>query len=326
MDKVSIIVPVYNAEEYLNRCVGSLLIQSYKNIEIILVDDYSTDSSLDLCKNFEKNDNRIRVFKSERFGVSAARNTGIIMASGKYICFLDSDDEYEKEFVKTMVSTIEKENFDIVVCGYKQICETNIVEKKYQFNSVDSIDYLNAYCCEDSFEHVANYPWNKLYVTSKIKENKVMFDESVSVAEDAIFNMEYLKYVNKVKVISDTLVKHYIVANSLVTQKVDEKKQEYTILKINDLFFENYRIRNKIEEFSNVVGRFLLYSYLRLGNIYSGKQLKDFIKRNQNKQNRRIIRKASCLNVNYKIFKILFTMKMNEILFLYCEAKQRRNR
>lgn len=108
MDKVSIIVPVYNAEEYLNRCVGSLLIQSYKNIEIILVDDYSTDSSLDLCKNFEKNDNRIRVFKSERFGVSAARNTGIKMASGKYICFLDSDDEYEKEFVKTMVSTIEK--------------------------------------------------------------------------------------------------------------------------------------------------------------------------------------------------------------------------
>ena len=112
--KLSIIVPVYNTEKYLAECIESLINQTLINNEIILVDDYSTDSSLDLCKNFEKNDNRIRVFKSERFGVSAARNTGIKMASGKYICFLDSDDEYEKEFVKTMVSTIEKKNVDMV--------------------------------------------------------------------------------------------------------------------------------------------------------------------------------------------------------------------
>lgn len=326
MEKVSIVVPVYNAEKYLDRSVGSLLVQSYENIEIILIDDDSIDSSLDLCKKFEKNDNRVKVYKSERFGVSAARNTGIKQASGKYLCFLDSDDEYEKDFVKNMVSTIEMCGVDLVVCGYKEICDSSTMIKNYNLDSSDVIEYLNAYCCKDSFEHVANYPWNKLYITATIKENNVMFDEKITVSEDAIFNMEYLTKVNKVKVISDALVKHYIIVNSLVTTKINKNIQEYTIMKNYCLFEKNYELRKAEEKFADIIGRFLLYCYLRLGNIYSGKESKEFIKRIQNKHNRKIIKKASCLNMNYKIFKILFSLKMNILLWIYCEIKQRRNK
>ena len=103
MFKVSVIVPVYNSEKYIDRCVKSLINQTYRELQIILVDDFSTDKTKEICLKYSQLDSRISIIDSEREGVSAARNTGIRCSEGKYICFLDSDDEYELNFVENMI-------------------------------------------------------------------------------------------------------------------------------------------------------------------------------------------------------------------------------
>ena len=98
-DLVSIIVPVFNVEKYLSRCINSLVAQDYKQLEIILVNDGSTDSSMTICKEYEKKDNRIKIINQQNQGLSMARNAGLKLAHGKYICFVDSDDWVEKDYV-----------------------------------------------------------------------------------------------------------------------------------------------------------------------------------------------------------------------------------
>lgn len=114
---ISIIVPVYNAEKYLNRCISSLLNQTYYNLEIILVNDGSTDNSKKICKNAAKNDSRIKLINSVNEGVSLARNKGLKEANGDYISFVDSDDYVEPDYVEKMLLTLKSKKVDIVYCS-----------------------------------------------------------------------------------------------------------------------------------------------------------------------------------------------------------------
>ena len=115
---VSIIVPIYNVEKYLDRCIQSILNQSYENLEIILVDDGSPDRSSEICDEYRKSDQRIKVVHKENGGLSDARNAGLILAKGKYIIFLDSDDYIEHTMVEDAVTVLEKNDSDIVIWGY----------------------------------------------------------------------------------------------------------------------------------------------------------------------------------------------------------------
>lgn len=323
MKKVSVIVPVYNAIEYLDRSINSITNQTYKNLEIILINDHSADDSKKICEEYARKDNRIVVLDTVGKGVSATRNTGIISANGEYLCFLDSDDEYENEFVEKMVSCIENYNTELVVCGYKKVHNNQIEEVKDSIASTEIVDYLNAYSKQHGFEHLANYPWNKLYITEVIKKNEIFFDEKISVSEDAVFNMEYIKYINQVQVISDTLVKHYIVENSLVSKKVDKEIQKYTILKIYNEYKNNYLIRNIVDENDGILGQYLLYSFLRLCEIYDFKELKSIVREMQSKEFRKIAVKGQCININYKIFKTLYCLKFNWMLRVFSIIKRR---
>ena len=114
---ISIIVPVYNAEKYLNRCISSLLNQTYYNLEIILVNDGSTDNSKKICENAAKNDSRIKLINSVNEGVSLARNKGLKEANGDYISFVDSDDYVEPDYVEKMLLTLKSKKVDIVYCS-----------------------------------------------------------------------------------------------------------------------------------------------------------------------------------------------------------------
>ncbi len=116
--KISIVVPIYNAEKYLDRCIQSILNQSYKDLEIILIDDGSTDSSNKICNNYQKRDNRIKFISQKNEGVSAARNRGISEATGEFIGFVDSDDYIQPNMYETLYGLINKYNCDISICGY----------------------------------------------------------------------------------------------------------------------------------------------------------------------------------------------------------------
>ena len=119
--KISIIIPIYNVENYLEKCIESALNQTYKNLEIILVNDGSKDKSLDICRKYEFIDNRIILIDKPNAGVWLARYDGIKKATGSYISFMDSDDYIEKDYIEKLYSKAQENDYDIVVCGFKRI-------------------------------------------------------------------------------------------------------------------------------------------------------------------------------------------------------------
>ena len=118
LPEVSIIVPVFNTEKYISRCIDSILTQTFTNFECILIDDGSTDKSWNICKHYSQSDKRVVLVHQENSGVSATRNKGIEMARGKYVCFVDSDDYIDKNMYEELVSAINRSNTDVVCCGY----------------------------------------------------------------------------------------------------------------------------------------------------------------------------------------------------------------
>ena len=124
MEKVSVILPIYNVEKYLKNCIESLTNQTYENLEIILVDDGSTDNSGKICDEIAKSDERVMVIHKQNGGLAAARNTGYLETTGKYLMYVDSDDIVKKDVVENCVEAIEKENSDVVIFGYEKVDET----------------------------------------------------------------------------------------------------------------------------------------------------------------------------------------------------------
>ncbi len=194
---VSVIVPVYQAEKYLKYCVESLEKQTYQNIEIILIDDGSTDKSGNLCDQYAKNNSKIQVIHKKNSGVSAARNSGIQASKGKYILFVDSDDYVESDYIFNMVAAKEKYLiYDNIWCniqtvsGYKyENCKPNyLYEKDYSVYKKNNIMTLHQMWVDAS-------PCNKLYNVQIIKENNILFDENLSLGEDWMFNLKYLDCV-----------------------------------------------------------------------------------------------------------------------------------
>lgn len=200
--KISVIVPVYNKSDTLKHCIDSILNQDYQNLELILVDDGSSDNSFDICSKYAEKDNRVKVFKKENGGVSSARNFGLKIASGEFIQFVDADDFLEKDMCSKMLYAINLGHFDVVVCSYKKYDGDKIknkisldfeCENVFQFKDKFSFLFENA---------LFNPPWNKLYKREKINS---LFDENISLGEDLLFNLEYFKTCEKVKIIKTCL-------------------------------------------------------------------------------------------------------------------------
>ncbi len=205
-EMISVIIPTYNCERRIRQCVASIQNQSYQNLEIIIVNDGSTDSTGEICDNFKKKDLRIQVIHQDNKGVSAARNIGISHASGHYIQFVDSDDIAEKDLCEKLIKRQRETGADLVICGY------NLIEE----NKSSSIEATNLNCeiMQEFANEFAYYlerflihsPWNKLYLKGLIKEK---FDEKYSLGEDLLFNIAYLKECNKVAAIRDPLYNYY---------------------------------------------------------------------------------------------------------------------
>lgn len=189
--KVSIIVPVYNVEAYLRPCIESLIGQTYKNIELLLIDDGSTDGSGTICDEYAAQDPRIRIWHKENGGVSSARNAGIDMASGEYLIFVDSDDWVLPELIS---SYMKRASSDVVVLS-NHTADKEQLRKNVQRELGDKADIYERtgfmrFFCDD---HV-NSPVDKLYCTEIIRKYKIRFVEGKSLGEDLLFNLDYLRY------------------------------------------------------------------------------------------------------------------------------------
>lgn len=212
---VSIILPIYNVEKYLDRCIQSILNQSYENLEIILVDDGSPDRSSEICDEYRKSDQRIKVVHKENGGLSDARNAGLILAKGKYIIFLDSDDYIEHTMVEDAVTVLEKNNSDIVIWGYYADFvdeDENLISSKI-INPCISGDFLKSDFYEVTITNeligILGYAWNKMYKKSLLLKNNFKFTKGLSLVEDIVFNGPVLTSAERISFIEKPYV-HYM--------------------------------------------------------------------------------------------------------------------
>lgn len=198
MDLVSIIIPIYKVENYLEECLDSIILQSYKEWECILVDDGSPDRSASICAEYVNKDSRFKLIQQINSGASVARNTGILNARGKWIVFIDSDDIVKSDYIFSMVSTAQKLNVDFVIGGLEYWhTDTDEREKKcYVSHSYSGEELINAYI-EDGIQYNGG-PVSKLYKTCIIKEHCIQFNPKMHYAEDCNFMMSYVNHINSI--------------------------------------------------------------------------------------------------------------------------------
>lgn len=212
MKLVSIIVPIYNAQKYLDECIESIVNQTYKNIEIILVNDGSTDNSIEICKEYSIKDSRIIVIDKINTGVSDSRNIGIKRSSGEYICFVDSDDFLDSKFVEVMVNAISQDYIDMAYCNYMYYYSGKFIQKKPRLTSKTyDIEELKSRIIDDGTMSgiLFGSVWCGIYKKEIIEKYNIKFYEHIKHNEDGVFNIEYCLNANKINVLSDKSLYFY---------------------------------------------------------------------------------------------------------------------
>lgn len=189
--KISIIVPVFNLEIYIKKCIQSILTQSFQDFEVIIIDDGSKDRSLSICNQLAKGDDRITVISQNNRGVSSARNRGLEVAVGKYVVFVDGDDYLEENFLFEMYRAIEYHSVDIALCGWYFVHKND----KKKAKVIKPVSLMNreklftGVFCRGGFE---GYLWNKIFVLDTIKKNYITFNENIKIQEDLLFLCRYI--------------------------------------------------------------------------------------------------------------------------------------
>lgn len=193
---VTVIVPVHNAEKTLNDCIESILNQTYKEIEIIIIDDGSTDNSLEICKIIANSSNIINLIHEENAGVSCARNMGLESAHGDFIVFVDSDDTIMPDYVESLICKVHEYNCDIVIEGFLANSKGHVRKNSLSFEGIIKITELKHHLKEMIDKKFFLSVWGKLYRKHIIDNYHIQFDKEISIGEDMLFNCTYFKYVN----------------------------------------------------------------------------------------------------------------------------------
>lgn len=235
--KLSIIVPIYNVEYYLENCINSILNQTFKEFELILVNDGSPDNSIEICNKYKKKDDRIKVIDKENGGVSSARNAGIDIALGEYIAFVDPDDDIEINMYEELMNRAIKSNVDIVICSLNYINlidknvrqqivwsnNENIIEKKEINNKImyDILNFREGYGIYTSV--------NKVYKRELFYNNDIRFEVNRNHGEDARLNLILLTKVNSIYFTNKPLYNYYIRKRESLTTVVRDNMYKYIL-------------------------------------------------------------------------------------------------
>ena len=291
MIDVSVIIPVYNTEKYISACLESILRQIEVSIEIIIIDDGSTDSSANICDNYAQKYDNIKTLHIKNSGPATAKNEGIKLAQGKYIALTDSDDRMEPSMLYKMVNAGTKHNADIICCNYKQIDENgkishlNYTNKQYVLNHEEGLIHFF------SKDKIYSQCWTKLYKRQLLSSNKIMNDPGLRTDEDFIFNIRAFVHAQTTVIVDEPLYEYTHRENSLAHSYFKKNLNLYIDNRIKRVHFTQDAVKNEseiVKEWS--VAHIIMYLNELLGkvanfpNYYTDKRIKDifeFIRKNK---------------------------------------------
>lgn len=225
---ISVIIPVYNVAEYIGKCIESVVKQTYSNIEIILVDDGSSDSSGCICDEYVKKDNRIRVYHKKNEGVSSARNLGIEVSNGDLIAFIDSDDYVGDNYLRNLYDDLMNSDADLVVGGEIICIENRFKSFGFEKETIDNQHYSRLFAVHKLHKHCS--PWGKIFKKKIIQSNFLRFDTDVHLGEDIIFVFQYLVHCKSV-MISNSSEYYYLQRDGSLTKRLNSFNSEREGLK-----------------------------------------------------------------------------------------------
>lgn len=258
---VSIIVPVYNAEETLRRCVDSILSQEYRDFELLLVDDGSTDSSGDILDGYAQADSRVRVTHKQNTGVSGTRNVGLDQATGEYIQFLDSDDWITPDATKLLVRSAREHDCDMVIADFYRVVGDRVAHKgDIEDAGVLTREEYAACMMESPADYYYGVLWNKLYRRSIICDHGIRMDTQVSWCEDFMFNLEYIYYASSFFALQVPIYYYLKRKGSLVNSKISLSRTVSMKLTMFEYYNQFYKSVLDEDEYQRI--RHKLYGFL----------------------------------------------------------------
>ncbi len=336
-DLISIIVPIYNVEKYLNKCIESIVNQTYENIEIILIDDGSNDNSGIICDEYAKKDNRIIVVHKENGGVSSARNKGLKIAKGEWISFVDADDWIEQTFCQTLLNKVTQEQADIALCGYNRITDNRIekINANNQEVFLDSNEYL-----VKSLNPQTGFGFCHMKLIKKEVLKSISFNERIEVGEDALFNIQLSTYIKKAVFLKQPLY-NYRINNQSVVKRYDENYankylksmkiiEEYIWQEYNEENEENIEIKQNYYNFVAYHIMLIIVNYCyHPDNKMCNAQRKNMLKEVINNDLFIIgLKKSNYNNISLTRKITLYTLKhkLYWLTAIICKIRQKQNR
>lgn len=278
---ISVVVPIYNKEKYLKKCIESILTQTYKDIELILVDDGSKDDSLKICKEYET-DKRVKIISKKNGGVSAARNIGVENASGDKIVFIDADDYVDKDYINNLA----KYDDDLVVCGYLSDNNSSISKEGSYNELLISKIAINKNILNKKYIKLLVTPYLKLFKKNIIDNNAIRFNEKMSFGEDACFVFNYINSCESVRFIGYCGYYNVIIEGTLSRKYINNIEEQLELLndEINKIdgpkdmkdywVFRNYKLvlfNEKNSNYKTFKNKLKLYQKLNINNKFFSK-------------------------------------------------------
>ena len=264
-DMISVIIPAYNVEEYIDKCLLSVLSQTYNNLEVIVINDGSTDDTAAIVKRYVT-DPRLKLIDQQNAGVSAARNAGIAEASGKLLAFVDSDDYLETLMYERLHAELIGTGADMAVCNYNLIYD-NRVDRQYSrvFRGLADVseDVYSYFCKYCACPKPNNYIWTRLYITDIVKESGVRF-ENYKLGDDTLFNFKLLPHIRQTVFLEDGLYNYYQRSNSNVYTVANKGNLAETYADTFDALADYYTL-NGFDEFLNVMP---IHAFTRLRSVF----------------------------------------------------------
>ncbi len=269
---ISVIVPIYKVENYLCRCVDSIINQTYKNLEIILVDDGSPDRCPKICDDYAKMDNRIKIVHKKNGGLSDARNAGIVAATGEYMSFIDSDDYVALDFIETLYNAMVSENSDIVECSIVKFYEDNQFDDyndDLAITNFGTVQGLSALIAEIPFHQ---YVWNKLY------KSELVLDVPFAVGklnEDEFWTYQIFGQAKKVTRLNKTMYYYFqressIMGNKYNLRRLDALEGKFSRQKYIDINFPELSLQAKVDLYASCI-----FAYQSVLKYLNGKDRED---------------------------------------------------
>lgn len=313
---ISVIVPIYMAEKSIERCINSILNQTFINFELILVNDGSTDNSKEICEKYAIRDKRIKVINKKNEGVSIARNTGINEAKGEYVLFVDSDDYIEKDMLEHLYNNIIVCNAQVSICKmniYKDNVLTSVNTNEKNIVIYKNEEIIKEFILKNTFLFSVS---NKLYKISLFKDNNIRFSEAIRYGEDAILNHHILSKCEVVVYSNEAKYNYFIDSNSTVTN-INEKrldiligiKEIFKLIKLNYPQYENVITRNFVGAIIAIIIDITAENSV-IKKMYIIKSIKKILK-----DSKCMLKDMSLVPLKYKIF--LNIIKINPLIVVF---------